>query len=72
MPTKPQPKSEMALDWYSQNQMVIYFYASKDALEDIKDFGLIIPGGKGNEHYWLTVDSRYDFNQVLQYIKDYS
>ena len=67
---KPLMKSAVALDWYGKSEHVrcIYFWASADAITDFECFGNLhsatAPG-----HYVLYVDTRYDFDAVVAYIK---
>ena len=69
MVDKPQTKREVSVDWIGISEGLIHFYASKDALEDIRDFGHI--DDIGPNHYGLLVDTRFDFQEVLDYIKNY-
>jgi hypothetical protein len=71
MNEKPQPKREIGIEWMHDNR-IICLYATKDALEDLKEFGTIHDAANGlKEQYWLLVDARYDFQEVVDYIKNY-
>ena len=70
MSNKPQPKRELAIDKVLGPLNTVYFYASSDALEDIKPFGLISAAHAPN-HYRLGVDKRYDFAEVVAYMEAY-
>ena len=68
---KPQPKKEIAIDWAGKNVNLIYFYASVDALEDMREFGTVESVSNYNQ-YRLEVDKRYDFDEVVKYIQEYN
>jgi hypothetical protein len=65
---KPSPKTEVAVRFATEGPRGIALDASPDAIEDFREFGHI-------DHisicYWLVVDSRYDFDEVLAYIEQY-
>ena len=68
----PQPKQELAIDFYYEPEHIIHFYATPDAADDIKQFGQIRSEHCGTPNlYLLTVDRRYDFQEVLAYLKSY-
>ena len=68
MNTRPQPKTEVAIRWIMKETKFICMNASPDALSDLAEFGQVV----GNEHEpWLIVDARYDFDEVVDYIKNY-
>lgn len=68
---KPQPKRELAIDRVFERDWVICFYASPDALEDVKGFGRIEPWETGSSRYWLYVNKMYDFNEIVEYMRNY-
>ena len=68
---KPEPKREAAVDRYHETAGSIDFYASPDALEDIKEFGYVLPDPIIPNRYILYVDKRYNFQEVLAYIEKY-
>jgi hypothetical protein len=67
---KPTPKREVAVSLVIPILRNIYFYATNDALADFKSFGNIEDGVERDE-YQVTVDVRYDFQEVLDYISNY-
>ena len=68
----PQPKRELAISWAHEPVGCIIFYATSDAAEDIKQFGQITPRHCSTPNlYHLAVDGRYDFQEVLEYLKQY-
>jgi len=70
---KPIPKIEIAIDNIMPDKGIIIGWATRDALNDIKTFGIIFPHPlSGEDGFWLKVDGRYDFNEVLEYIKNYA
>ena len=70
MAIKPTPKKEVAIDWASELNKIIFFYSTPDALSDFISFGSVVEWTRQN-YYRLKVDSRFDFNEVLEYIRDY-
>lgn len=66
---KPQPKREVGVRGWHDSVRVIYFDASADAIGDFEEFGRIHHSG-GSE-YQLYVDSRFDFKEVLEYVRNY-
>lgn len=70
MAEKPQMKKEVALDTANEGARAIYFYATPDAAEEFKEYGLVtswvFPG-----QYRLKVDARFDFGEVVNYIVNY-
>lgn len=65
---KPQMKQEVAIRYVGNH--LIMFYATNDAMADFVEFGDIILGLNRNE-WWLTVDARYDMDEVVDYISNY-
>ncbi len=68
MTERPKVKREIGIAWTEGNAIKVY--ASKDAIEDIKEFGDVSKLSEG-ETYILVVDARYDFQEVVDYIKNY-
>lgn len=50
----------------------IYFYATADAIVDFREFGKIGNWVDPNGYRLEVVDPRYNFNDVIEYIKKYS
>ena len=65
--TMPRMKQEVAIDWHDKNQRIIYLFATVDAKLTIQKFGDIDHAGETNQ-YRLSVDARYDFDEVVAYI----
>ena len=65
---KPQMKREVAILWAWE--ATVAFFSTIDALDDFKEFGKITSTETDNLYY-LTIDSRYSFNEVVQYIDNY-
>lgn len=65
---KPKPKKEAAI--VTANKPTILVNCTKDALEDFKEFCQIITPYPPST-YSLWIDSRYDFDEVIEYIKNY-
>jgi len=69
MMKKPMPKVEVAIRTISPISGFITFYATPDAASEFAEFGKL---EKVNELYWLWIDGRYDFDEVVAYIKAYN
>ena len=68
---KPEPVSEVALDHIIRNTNVIFFYSTPDALASFRDFGNIENSVRHDNLYILWVDKRFDFEEVVEYIRLY-
>jgi hypothetical protein len=67
---KPIPKTELAIDIVIPSSGIISFYATPDAAAEISGFGSLFHY-EGTNRYSLTVDNRFIFDEVLEYIKNY-
>ena len=67
--TKPQMKCELSVSCVMKDIHAIYFFASADALNDVSEFGTV--GVFVGRQYVLNVDSRYDFDEVVNYMQNY-
>jgi hypothetical protein len=65
---KPTIKREVAIKHITKNWRIV-FYASRDAAEDFSQYGTLF-SDPGNQ-YTLFVDGRFDFDEVVDYIKNY-
>lgn len=65
---KPQMKKEVAVTWHYEPLRQIRFYATEDAVTEFYPFGQVDDDG---QTYLLTVDARYIFEEVLEYIQNY-
>jgi len=69
---KPEMKKEMAIDHIFLDTRELYVYATKDAIEDLREFGEVLhPMFHGPDLYLLSVDARFDFREVVSYIENY-
>lgn len=68
MKDKPKPKREVAIEVAIKVTRNIFFYASKDAIEDLRAFGDITEMGNP---LILHVDPRFNFDEVVKYIEEY-
>jgi hypothetical protein len=70
MPEKPQRKLKVAvvntMNYGTTRR--INFHAAKQYAEPFGEFGFLVNEGCP-EHWVLDVDGRYDFNEVVEYIK---
>ena len=67
MKAKPIKKSDVMVVFEDANQGIIKLFASPEALSDFCVFGEIKKAFDGAN--LLQVDARYDFAEVLEYIK---
>jgi hypothetical protein len=65
---KPRIKKEVAVGIVLHGSL-IEFYASRDAATEFEEFGKVVHFY--DEKYTLIVDRRFDFDEVLEYIKSY-
>lgn len=68
---KPQMKQEVALNRASEESRSISFYATPDASGEFREYGRLEPGYNTPNLYWLRVDARFDFGEVVSYIVNY-
>lgn len=66
---KPKPRQKVAIASKLKNVRHIEFWASSSDASEFAQFGNMYRSG---EKYDLYVDARYDFNEVLRYITNYS
>lgn len=67
---KPRMKRKVAITVAIEDQRIILFYGNGDFAEQCDSFGTIEPRLEKN-HYRLTVDGRFDFVEVKEYIKSF-
>jgi len=67
---KPTLKAEVAIDMIFPAGRFIILYATTDAASEFSEFGDIHAEGKGRYH--LFVDARYDFDEVIAFIRNYN
>ena len=68
---KPLPKREVAVHYFDKKGFIIDFYATKDAVDEFKEFGFVQEMPDRKNGFSLFVDKRYDFDEVLAYIENY-
>ena len=70
MNNKPVMQKEVALDRAIKCEGVqsISFWGTPDAAKDFEQFGHL---AEENGKYYLHLDGRYDFDEVVEYIKKY-
>jgi hypothetical protein len=69
MTEKPVMRREMAVSRRAKNTRWIQVYATKDAISELLSFGEIVH--VQGDMYNLTVDARYDYNEVLAWVEGY-
>jgi hypothetical protein len=67
---RPTMKKEVAISVVSETVRAIYFYATQDAASEFAEFGQM-GNANGTNHYRLEVDARFDFQEVVSFIRDY-
>ena len=68
---EPEMKTKLAIDWSDKDQRVIYFFTDEEIAKPLKKFGSLNNSGTPNK-YRLSVDGRFDFKEVLEYVTAYS
>ena len=71
MTTKPVMQSLAAIDVSIKEAEYVSFWASPDAAKDFEQFGQLKKWAKASEKYSLDVNGRFDFDEVVAYIKKY-
>ena len=67
---KPVMKKEVAVVYANAETRDIGFYSTQDAVTEFAEFGLLRKG-YSPDRYVLSVDSRFDFTEVVDYMKAY-
>ena len=68
-PEKPKMQRKVAVVWEDEGSRRIRFWADPDVAKELSRYGgLVHPAGNPSE-YTLTVDARFDFNEVAKYIR---
>jgi hypothetical protein len=70
MMKKPVMKKEVAVVYANAETRDIGFYSTQDAVMKFTEFGLLRKG-YSPDRYVLSVDPRFDFAKVVDYIKTY-
>jgi hypothetical protein len=68
---KPEMKREVGVRSSSLDNRHIMFYATEDAVEDFREYGYVLDYVVDSSLHSLTVDARFDFQEVLDYISNY-
>ena len=68
---KPKPKTELALNTIIPSLGYTTFYATRDAAEMVAEFGDVKPYDEVKDKYTAIIDARYDFDEVISYLKGY-
>ena len=67
---KPTMVREVGIDCVLENLRIIYVDATPDAISDFTEFGDVNQIA-GKNRYHIRVDTRYDFQAVVNYIRNY-
>lgn len=65
---KPKMKQKVSFDFSNKDAGIIFFCADAEDAKRIAEFGEIKPG-KIETHHYVAVDGRYDFNEVVEFVK---
>lgn len=65
--TPPQQKRAIGIRWASEHDGLVHFDADAPHVEAARAYGLVRPSDIGG-HY-LSVDRRYDFDEVLDWLR---
>lgn len=78
---KPTIQKEVATTHVLEHMREIYFYATKDSVTEFVSFGQIthphtampaeFQDNYAPDYYWLKVDPRFNFQDVVNYIQNY-
>ena len=68
-PTKPQPCCKLAISSVNDEARNILFSTSPEVAKELTEFGFVELDKELKFPYRLKVDIRYDFNEVLNYMK---
>ena len=71
MTTKPVKQNSPIIKFTSKELSYVSFYATPVDAKEFEQFGQIFEWGDDGEKYSLYVDSRFDFDEVVAYIKNY-
>lgn len=69
---KPMMKTEVAISEIMQEARYIWLYATPDAIDEFSGFGEAAKSTTTKDLYIIKVDARFDFDEVVEYIKGYS
>ena len=64
---KPTMKRKLGVDWFDRQMRVISMDTTSDVLDELRKYGRILD----SRPYWLKVDSRFDFDEVLKFVQNY-
>ena len=67
---KPQVKRELAVTSILEGSFITFQTKSNDCIDDVREFGRV-SYCKLLDNYTLYVHACYDFDEVLEYMKDY-
>lgn len=67
----PKMKAEIAVSFSYPPSGIIDFYATPDAASEMSKFGDVSKEPNTPDRYWMKVDPRFSFAEVLAYIESY-
>ena len=67
----PAMRTEVAIRRIDLSMQWIEFWATPDAAQELRQFGQYLDEGNNTLCYTLKVDGRFDFDEVVEYIRNY-
>lgn len=67
-PQKPKMQRKVAIEHVNKPSRTIILWVGPDLAEELKSYGDLVPY-YGSNKYVLTVDARYQFEEVERYIQ---
>lgn len=68
---KPQMKKEVEITHVFNFDNEVWFHATQDAVADFRSFGSVTERKGRPDWYSIDVDARFDFDEVVNYIRSY-
>ena len=66
----PEKRCDVVVRFTDEVSHTIQFYAPYEFADEMREFGAL--GEDGSERFYLTVDARYNFKEVVAYIESFS
>lgn len=71
MTKKPTMQKEVAIEAVVPSAALVSFYATGDAASEFADYGRLTKAESIPNLYYLYVDRRFDFDEVVAFIENY-
>ena len=69
---KPEKKRVVAIDYKAEPGYWVSFYANATVTDCAREFGSVEPAGGITDKWLLTVDKRYDFDEVVAWLESFN